>query len=88
MPEQNPLQTGPPSTLPPPSAQEGTMPESAAPHAEPSSDTTRAASSPERAVPPMPSEVTNVRARRHAAGRWRRATMPLRTMMRRAPRRP
>jgi hypothetical protein len=40
-------------------------------------------------VPPMPSEVTNVRTRRPAAGRWlHRAMMPLRTMMRRGPRQP
>ena len=63
------------------------MPESAAPHAEPRPDTTRAATSSDRAVPPMPSEVTSVRAGRLAAGSlWHRATMPLRKMMRRTPR--
>ena len=60
------------------------MPESAAPHTDPSPVTR-----PERAVPPMPSEVTNVRVRRPAADRWLgRATMPLRKMMHRAPRHP
>lgn len=40
-------------------------------------------------VPPMPSEVTNVRPRRIAVGSWlRRAMMPLRTMLRRTSRQP
>lgn len=63
------------------------MPESAAQHAEPSPGNTRAASSPDRAVPPLPSEVTPMRAGRHAAGStWHRATMSLRKMMHRTPR--
>jgi hypothetical protein len=60
------------------------MPEPAAPHTGPD-PTAR----PERAVPPMPSEVTNVHAHRRGADSWlRRATMPLRKMMRRAPQDP
>jgi hypothetical protein len=45
--------------------------------------------SPDGPVPPMPSEVTNGHDRTQratAAGRWRRAMMPLRKMMRRTPR--
>jgi hypothetical protein len=61
------------------------MPEPAAPHADQGPATTR----PERAVPPMPSEVTNVHARRRGADSWwSRATMPLRKMMHRAPHHP
>jgi hypothetical protein len=46
--------------------------------------------SPGGPVPPVPSEVTNTsrRGRRPAEGRWLRATMPLRKMMRRTPSRP
>ncbi len=63
------------------------MPESAAPHAEPRPDSTGATSSSDREVPPMPSEVTSVRAGRLAAGSmWHRATMPLRKMVHRTPR--
>jgi hypothetical protein len=48
---------------------------------------TTSTSSSDRAVPPMPSEVTSVRAGRLAAGGiWHRATMALRKMMRRTPR--
>jgi len=73
------------------------MPESAAPHTDPSPVTRPERAVPPmpsevtnvRAVPPMPSEVTNVRVRRPAADRWLgRATMPLRKMMHRAPRHP
>jgi hypothetical protein len=58
------------------------MPEPAAPHTDQGPPKTR----PERAVPPMPSEATNVHAHRRGADSWlRRATMPLRKMMHRAP---
>ena len=61
------------------------MPEPVAPHTDPGQPTTR----PERAVPPMPSEVTNVHTHRRGADSWlRRATMPLRKMMHRAPHHP
>ena len=61
------------------------MPEPATPHTDPGPATT----GPERAVPPMPSEVTNVHAHRRGADGWlRRATMPLRKMMHRAPHHP
>ena len=61
------------------------MPDPAAPQTGPDPTTTR----PERAVPPMPSEVTNVHAHRRGADSWlRRATMPLRKMMRRDPHHP
>jgi hypothetical protein len=60
------------------------MPESAAPATDPAPVTR-----PERAVPPMPSEVTPVHAHRRGADSWlRRATMPLRKMMHRAPHHP
>ena len=61
------------------------MPEPVAPPTDPGPATTR----PERAVPPMPSEVTNVHTHRRGADSWlRRATMPLRKMMHRAPHHP
>jgi hypothetical protein len=61
------------------------MPEPSAPL--PYLGTTPARSSPDGAVPPMPSEVTNARRQRPAAGgRWRTAMMSLRKMMRRPPR--
>jgi hypothetical protein len=61
------------------------MPEPAAPLPYPGT-TTPARSSPDGAVPPMPSEVSNARPERPAAaGRWRAAMMPLRRMMRRTP---
>ena len=48
--------------------------------------TTPARSSSDGAVPPMPSEVTNARPQRPAAGgRWRTAMMSLRKVMHRAP---
>ncbi len=44
-------------------------------------------SSPDGAVPPMPSEVTGKHKQGSAAaGRWRTAMMPLRKMMHRTPR--
>ena len=67
------------------------MPEPAVPLPYPSTTATRPPSSPDSTVPPMPSEVTKERTRTPgpaAAGRWRTATMPLRKMIRRAPRRP
>ena len=73
------------------------MPEPAAPHTDQGPATTRperaVAPMPSevtnRAVPPMPSEVTNVHAHRRGADSWlHRATMPLRKMMHRAPHHP
>ena len=65
------------------------MPEPAASDTDPVTTVPRPLSSPDRAVPPMPSEVTNGhdRTQRPApGGMWRTAMMSLRTMMRRPPR--
>jgi hypothetical protein len=83
-----------PEQIPLPAGTIGTEPGLFAPRVEKDKDkdpgpaTTGTAGS-DGAVPPMPSEVTNVHARRTAADGWlHRAMMPLRAMMRRASRQP
>lgn len=74
MPERTPLPAG---TI-------GTEPGPLMPRADQDKDpATAGTAGSDRTVPPMPSEVTNVRARRPGAGRWLR-----RAMMRRGPRQP
>jgi len=82
MPEQTPLPAGTIGTEP------GLFAPRVVPGPGPCPATTGTAGS-DSTVPPMPSEVTNVRARRTAADGWlHRVMMPLRTIRRRASRQP